>query len=71
MEELSKCDGFEFFDQKILRYIQESISNQVENYDFCLKLIKDRSSKHWYKKKYENIYEAFYHLLKILDEGRK
>lgn len=66
VEELSECDGFECFDQRILRYIQESISNQVENYDFCLNLIKARRTKHWYQK-YENIYEAWYHLLKIMD----
>jgi uncharacterized protein (TIGR02687 family) len=66
VEELGECDGFECFDQRILGYIQESIGNQVENYDFCLNLIKTRRTKHWYQK-YENIYEALYHLLKILD----
>ncbi|HHV15227.1 MAG TPA: BREX-1 system phosphatase PglZ type A [Gelria sp.] len=66
IEELKECDGFESFDQKILRYIRESISNQVENYEFCLNLIKARRTKHWYYK-YESIYESLYHLLKILD----
>ncbi len=66
VEELSQCDGFECFEQKILHYIQESISNQVENYDFCPNLIKARRTKHWYRK-YKDIYEALYHLLKILD----
>lgn len=64
--ELSECDSFEIFDKMILQYILESISNEIENYGNCIRLIEIRRTKHWYEK-YGSIYETLYNLLKILD----
>jgi len=65
IESLSECDVFAAFDKKVLHYVLDSIHNEVENYEQCLRLIETRRSKHWYEK-YESIYEAVYYAIKIL-----
>lgn len=70
VEEMSECDSFEFFDQRVIRYIQECVNEQLENYEFCLQLIEKRRTKHWYPE-YANIYEALYHLIKLLQIKKK
>lgn len=63
--DLVECDTFEWFDKKIIRYMINSILNNVENYGFCQGLIKDRRTRHWYEK-YRYIYESLHYAFEIL-----
>lgn len=65
IEAMGECDAFESFDKKTLRFIIESIVNDVDNYELCLELIKNRRTRYWYGK-YGTIYEALFYAISIL-----
>lgn len=65
VEDLAECDSFEWFDKQIIRYMVDSVTDQVANHDFCLELIKARRTRHWYEK-YLHIYESLFHVFKLL-----
>ena len=69
IEAMGECDAFESFDKKTLRFIIESIVNDVDNYELCLELIKNRRIRYWYGK-YGTIYEALFYAISILQYKR-
>lgn len=73
IHELSAFDAFRIFDERIIEFIADQLTNKVGHYEDYEELIMKRRKKHWYpeyKDEYEALMQAaiFFELVDKLDQ---
>lgn len=69
-EEISHMDGFRLFDEVVIHYLVEQLTNHLTDFDTYVHLIHQRRKRHWFPE-YKHEYEAINYaidLIRLVDE---
>lgn len=64
MNQIKDLDSFQIFDQMIINFLVEQLTEDLSDFDLYDDLLATRRTLHWYQE-YQHEYEAIFHALKL------